>query len=236
MKGQSRRSSWLLLLLVILVLYGWDYYRGLRTGQITPALPVQMHPSKGQYVASRLVALIAGHEGSDVGATCPDGLTEVAVNRQIAHATAAILRDANTDVLILQEYDPRLEGLRADALVAIHADSCVPRQGFKVARWVKSPDPGRDEVLVACLVHAYQTQTGLPLDTRTITEDMTEYHAFRKIAPTTPAAIIEVGYLGGDRRLLTQEPERPALGIAEGLACFFKWREEQPRVGERPSR
>lgn len=235
MKARNRWSPWVALILMALLLYGWDYYRGLRSGEITPALPVEMPPAKAQLVRSRLVALIAGHEGYDSGATCPDGLKEVDVNRSIAHLTAHILRQAGTDVWILAEYDERLQGLQADALVAIHADSCIARQGFKVARWEESPAPGRDEVLVACLVQAYQAQTGLPLDTRTITADMTQYHAFRKIAATTPAAIIEVGYLGGDRTLLTEKPEHAALGIAEGLACFFEWAAGQNNMPSTPS-
>lgn len=226
MRERNRWSAWVVLALLALLLYGWDYYRSLKSGEIAPALPVEMPPAKAQLVRSRLVALIAGHTGYDSGATCPDGLKEVDVNRTIAQLTAQILRQAGTEVWILAEYDERLEGLQADALVAIHADSCIARRGFKVARWEKSPAPGRDEVLVACLVQAYQAQTGLPLDSRTVTTDMTQYHAFRKIAATTPAAIIEVGYLGGDRALLTEKPEQAAMGIAEGLACFFEWADQ----------
>jgi N-acetylmuramoyl-L-alanine amidase len=53
---------------------------------------------------------------------------------------------------------------------------------------------------------------------------MTGYHAFRRVSPRTPAAIIEVGFLGGDQRLLAQA-EAPARGIADGVICFL---ESQP--------
>ena len=55
----------------------------------------------------------------------------------------------------------------------------------------------------------------------TITENMTEYHAFRKINPQTPAAILELGFLGGDHDLLVHQPERLARGVGDGLLCFL---------------
>jgi hypothetical protein len=51
---------------------------------------------------------------------------------------------------------------------------------------------------------------------------MTEYHAFRRIAATTPAAILELGFLGGDGALLTEQPELPARGVSDAILCFLK--------------
>ena len=51
---------------------------------------------------------------------------------------------------------------------------------------------------------------------------MTYYHAFRKVLPTTPTAILELGFLGGDARLLTEEPELAAAGIRESIFCFLR--------------
>ncbi len=56
----------------------------------------------------------------------------------------------------------------------------------------------------------------------TITEDMTEYHAFRRIRSQTPAAILELGFLGGDQGLLVRSPEKSARGVADGLLCFLE--------------
>lgn len=221
--GSRNASLGLVLLVLLLALwYGARYYQDLKSGRISPVLPARVPGAAAAALRGRSVALLAGHAGFDTGALCPDGLSEVEVNRRIAEEAARLLRDAGSRVLLLEEYDPRLDRLRADALVAIHADSCIPRRGFKVARWIESPAPRRDDVLVRCLVEAYQARTLLPQDPVTITEDMTAYHAFRKVAPTTAAAIIEVGYLGGDRELLTRNPRVCALGIAEGLACFFQ--------------
>jgi N-acetylmuramoyl-L-alanine amidase len=51
---------------------------------------------------------------------------------------------------------------------------------------------------------------------------MSRYHAFREIAATTPAAIIETGFLKADRELLTQRADRAAAGIVAGIECFHQ--------------
>ncbi|MCD6291747.1 MAG: N-acetylmuramoyl-L-alanine amidase [Anaerolineae bacterium] len=174
----------------------------------------------------RKVGLIAGHTGSDSGAVCPDGLREVDVNHAIAVRLAERLRQAGLQVDVLGEFDDRLPGYRADALLSIHADSCIDATGFKVARASFSIIPDADDRLVACLYRMYGETTGLPRHQSSITHDMTQYHAFRVIDPRTPAAIIETGFLGGDRRLLTKEQDRVVYGLARGIICFLKG--EQP--------
>lgn len=170
------------------------------------------------------VGVIAGHAGSDSGAVCEDGLQEVDVNRSIAERVAALLREDGFQVDELAEFDVRLNGYRADALVSIHADSCnIPgRSGFKVARAESSYIPEAEDRLLACLKDNYGRVTGLPFDPNSITYDMTRYHAYYEIDPTTPAAIIETGFLHDDRALLTEQPDLVAKGIVEGLLCFLE--------------
>ncbi len=205
-----------------LVLYGWNYYNELRSGKIKPVLPVRVDETAARTLHRHTVAIISGHHGYDTGALCKDGLAEVDVNREVARWVLQLLKGSGTRTLLLDEYDERLHGLRADVLLSIHADSCVNVSGFKVARWEQSPFPERDDRLVRCLASRYAARTGLSFDENTVTEDMTQYHAFRKIDPHTAAAIIEIGYLGGDRLLLTQKPQIIATGIVEGIACFFE--------------
>jgi len=172
--------------------------------------------------AGKRVGIVAGHSGFDSGAVCPDGLTEVEVNLAIAERTAARLRRAGALVDVLQEFDPQLQDYRADAFVSIHADSCEgDYSGFKVARVEHSAVPQAEDRLVDCLWQRYQAVTGLKPHPGSITYDMREYHAFREINPQTPGAIIEVGFLGGDRWLLTKRPELVAKGIADGILCFL---------------
>ena len=50
---------------------------------------------------------------------------------------------------------------------------------------------------------------------------MTKYHAFYEIAPETPAAIIETGFMNLDRAVLTKRADSVAKGIVDGLVCFL---------------
>jgi N-acetylmuramoyl-L-alanine amidase len=51
---------------------------------------------------------------------------------------------------------------------------------------------------------------------------MTSYHAFDEINEETTAAIIEIGFLNLDRRILTKHPDLIANGIMRGILCFVK--------------
>lgn len=177
------------------------------------------------------IGIVAGHSGAypstglpDPGSTCPDGLTELQVNQAIADLVAGGLEGAGFRVDRMTEWDERLTGYRAVALISIHADSCEwindQASGFKVAASVDSSIPDRAQRLVTCLVDRYGRDTGMTFHQGSITRDMTEYHSFNEIHSQTPAAIIETGFLNLDRRFLTEEPEVAARGIVEGVLCF----------------
>lgn len=176
-------------------------------------------------LAGRQIGIVAGHSGYDAGAVCPDGLTEAKVNMAIAERVVQALRARGATVDLLAEFDERLAGYRADAFVSIHADSCaVELSGYKVASLAsdeRASGPASAR-LADCLWRAYGAATHLPRHPDTITYDMSRYHAFREIAAGTPAAIIEVGFLKADRALLTEQPERAAAGIADGIECFLQ--------------
>lgn len=170
------------------------------------------------------VGVVAGHAGYDTGAVCPDGLSEAEVNLAIAQEVAALLTRKGYGVDLMDEYDDRLSGFRADALVSVHADSCdVPgATGFKVARVTDSAIPEDEDRLVSCLYQEYEAVTSLPRHPSSITDDMTSYHAFREIDHYTPGAIIETGFLLDDRDLLLNRPKLAARGIAAGVVCFLE--------------
>jgi N-acetylmuramoyl-L-alanine amidase len=176
-----------------------------------------------QNLTDRQIGIVAGHSGNDSGAVCIDGLTEESVNQTIADLVAEELKRHGARVDVLKEFDERLQGYRADAFVSIHADSCRTDRdsltGYKVASLEGGSEASAQ--LANCLWKTYTTATGLKPHEATITSDMRDYHAFREIAPDTPAAIIETGFLYADRAILTQHPERPAAGIAEGIECFL---------------
>ncbi|MGI6368947.1 MAG: N-acetylmuramoyl-L-alanine amidase [Anaerolineae bacterium] len=171
---------------------------------------------------SATVGILAGHWKNDSGAVCEDGLTEVEINLAVAQAVVEKLRAEGIDAELLPEFDRRLNGYRSRVFVAIHTDSCVSLSGFKVARMTHANDPEAEDRLVQLLTSSYGQATGLEPHKDTITEDMRQYHALRRISPDTAGAIIELGFMGGDRALLTTHPEWAATGIARGIVAWLQ--------------
>jgi N-acetylmuramoyl-L-alanine amidase len=178
------------------------------------------------------IGIVAGHSGphpdtglNDPGAECDDGLTELEVNEAIAAHAVRQLEDAGAEVDLLQEFDERLYGYRAAALVSIHADACTyindQATGYKVSRSFQSSVPDLAQRLVSCIVDRYGKATGLRFHPGSITQDMTQYHSFFEIHNQTPAAIIETGFLYLDRDFLTENPEQVARGITDGILCYL---------------
>jgi N-acetylmuramoyl-L-alanine amidase len=219
-RGLERRVMLLFLLLLgVLAAVAWA------GGDSGPAAlwlsDMGNRPADRTALDGRRIGIVSGHRGHDSGAVCDDGRQEAETVAAIAHHVERRLSRAGAQVDLLDEYDPRLINYAADALVSIHADSCIERSGFKIARWELSAMHAEEDRLVRCLSDSYAAATGLPFDADTITDDMTLYHAFRKLALDTPAAIVETGFLGGDWGLIGRRPAVAADGIVDGLVCFF---------------
>lgn len=193
--------------------------------QPTP-LPTDIHQVR--------IGIIAGHSGSpqdatfdvDPGAVCPDGLTELSINEEVARKVVEALQRDRYNVDLMEEFDPRLENYHADALVSIHTNDCsdygAAGTGYNVAAAAaRQTTRGADERLLSCLIEQYGATTGLPRHFG-ITADMTEYHTFGEVSIDTPTAIIELGYMRNDRAILTENPELVAQGIANGIRCFLR--------------
>lgn len=188
---------------------------------------------------ARSVALISGHAGNDSGAVCTDAngntvVTEAEINASVAELAAQRLRRAGADVLILAEYDERLAGLQADVLLSLHADSCIDASGYKAARHADSPIGAIEDQFVRCIDQVYPAVTGLTRHADTITHNMTFYHAFRRIDPQTPAAILELGFIGGDQDLLVNQTELVAQGVADSILCFLAEESEPADANPNP--
>lgn len=174
------------------------------------------------------IGIVAGHNGpqNDPGAVCPNGITENMVNRDIATRVKVGLEASGFRVDLLNEYDPRLQGYQALALVSIHNDSCAfinnLATGYKVAGAVDTGAPDESKKLVACLTDRYAKDTGLPFHANSVTPDMTSYHTFYEVNAATPIAIIETGFLNLDFKLLTEQPQRVAQGVIDGIICYVK--------------
>ena len=196
--------------------------RPTRTPQATNT--PQLSPTPSPTPRPQKIGVVAGHWKSDVGAMCDDGLQEVTINLDVASSVVAILQDRGYDAELLAEFAPELQGYVADTFVSIHADACnVPEaSGFKVARVASSAIPDQEDHLVACLITEYARTTGLDFHRNSITYDMTVYHAFNESDPETPGAIIELGFMGADRVLLTDDSYKVAQGVAQGIICFLE--------------
>jgi N-acetylmuramoyl-L-alanine amidase len=103
------------------------------------------------------IGIVAGHSGNDSGAVCRDEtgdvtLTEADVNQKIAALVQQKLNAQGFQVDLLNEFDTRLNGYRAVALVSIHNDSCdfINEQatGFKVSAALNTRDANRASRLI----------------------------------------------------------------------------------------
>ena len=195
---------------------------------LTPQ-PSGSNPAAGSVQPALRIGVVSGHAGNDSGAVCVDStgkvtLTEADVNLKIATLVQKKLVDRGFQVDLLNEFDTRLNGYRAVAIVSIHNDSCQyindQATGFKVAAALNTRDANRANRLLACLVDRYHTGTGLPFHAGSITADMTSYHAFSEIDPSTVAAIIETGFLNLDQEILTQHTDQVADGVVNGILCY----------------
>ena len=181
------------------------------------------------------IGIVVGHWGdeNDPGAVCPDGLTELKINQDVAALVQKYLDAEGFDIDLLKEFDPRLNGYKALALVSIHADSCdyINNQatGFKVAASLSSSRPDKTARLTACLRNRYNQRTSLTLH-NSVTPDMSSYHAFSEIDDDTPAIIIETGFMNLDRQILTQQPALIAQGIADGILCYIYNEDISPQL------
>jgi N-acetylmuramoyl-L-alanine amidase len=170
------------------------------------------------------VGIIAGHKGFDSGAVCADGVTEAEVNSDLADRLAANLTARGIRAEVLEEFDSRLAGYSATALISIHADSCEYindlASGFKIS----GSNQTDSSQLSICIENAYRASTNLAYHANTITADMANYHAFREIGSGTPAIIIEVGFMNMDRELLTANTDPVVIGLINGVTCFLEQR------------
>ncbi|MDQ7027191.1 MAG: N-acetylmuramoyl-L-alanine amidase [Anaerolineae bacterium] len=187
------------------------------------------------------IGIVTGHRGpeNDPGAVCADGLTEAEINFSVSQIVVRDLRTRGFTVDLLDEFDPRLRGFQGAALVSLHSNDCTDygegvATGYMVARAAARPSGGFDDVLAECIALYYGRSTQKER-LFTLTLDMTDYHSFREIHATTPAVIVELGFLRNDRELLTQRQDLIAEGIINGILCFFNGENPIPALTATPS-
>ncbi len=184
----------------------------------------------------RRIGIISGHHGRgqnldyDPGAVCYDEygrvqLREETINFAVATRVVDNLEALNFTVDMLDEFDPRLVDYRADALVSIHANSCIDFgevvSGYIVSKSDARPDTGTDVFLRECIALNYAAN--IPLERSfNETEDMINNHAWRKIHPLTPGVILEMGFMLADQEILTTQHDLLAHAITMGILCYIE--------------
>ncbi len=194
--------------------------------QANPQSVAQAQPTAVSNAAANRIGIVAGHWQNDSGSVCADGLTEQEVNLKIATLVQEKLTALGYQVDLLSEFDDRLMQYKGIVLISIHNDSCDyvnnEATGFKVAAAMHSAYPEKANRLTACMVDRYRRATGMTFHASSITNDMTNYHAFDEINTETTAAIIETGFLNLDRKILIEHPDIIAQGIVDGILCYIR--------------
>jgi hypothetical protein len=197
----------------------WTVVRGRIAGP--PRVAIQVGHWRADEHPDELAALRVS-TGASVA-----GLREVDLNLAVAEALARRLADAGVDATLVPATVP--PGLRADVLLAVHADASAEpdRRGYKSAHAVPSRN-GREPLLKAAVDAAYLRASGLPDDHANVTGAMLDYYAFahhrlRHAAHrATAGLIVELGYLShpGDRAWLG-DPERVAAALSDGVLRYL---------------
>lgn len=201
------------------------------TTEAKPSTPEPQLAGESAAISEKAIriGLVSGHWKNDSGAVCEDGLKEADINLLVATSVLKSLKEQGYQVDLLAEFDEKLSGYQADALVSIHADSCdyinAQATGYKVGSSMANPHPDRSARLTACLRSRYGEATGLPVHSQSMTTDMTSYHAFGEINEDTTAAIIEIGFLNLDREYLVENTDQITVGIVNGLLCYLNQEE-----------
>jgi N-acetylmuramoyl-L-alanine amidase len=155
------------------------------------------------------------------------GVAEWELNLDVARRAATLLEEQGIDVDVLPATVP--PGYRADVFLALHADGDPAGRlsGFKAARYRASALPELDDALVGTIEREYGLATGLSIDPH-VSRNMLGYYAFSRrlthaIAPTTPAAILELGFMtsGVDLRTLLGRRDAVATGVARAVLRFL---------------
>ena len=175
------------------------------------------------------VGIIPGHQETDIGEVCSDGLTEREVNKSIADSVKRFLVKDGYSAQVFSDFDQRLIDYQALVAIVIHTDSCQYindyATGFKLAPAFRQADKEiaqKTEQLIECLKIEYESKTKLAFHKGSQTLDMTIYNSFGEISKVTPIVIMDAGFLNLDRDLLTQQTDLIAEGISNGLQCFFR--------------
>lgn len=157
-----------------------------------------------------------------------NGVNEVDINTAIGHAVAAELAQHGVLVDVLPAAIPA--GYRADAVVAIHADSTTDptRRGYKSAHFAPARNP-HEAILKVEIDRQFLYTANRFNDDHNVSGNMLHYYAFdhrsffHAVDPRTPALLIETGYISHPEELRFLQDERTvAVLISNGIMSYLR--------------
>ena len=187
----------------------------------------------------RTIGIQAGHGNGDSGFSfCPIGekiysmydvYDEASLNLKIAKAVVRALQRDGYNANLFIDDDPKIQGLRADAFVAIHASQGTPgTSGYKVARLGGKKGSGLNgsgdasDRLAEEISKVYEGVLFKDTVLDRFTEDLLNSRALEQIDPNTPGAVIEVGHLCDDLiTLVSFADDIVAESIVNGIERFL---------------
>lgn len=194
---------------------------------VTSQQPLRVGIQAGHWKANELPDELARLRGSTGGRSA--GISETDITLAVASRVIELLGSLGVQADLLPATVP--PGYAADAFVAIHADGTgdADVRGFKLATPWRASAASRH--LLDTMREEYASASGIPAGGAP-SIDMRGYYAFAGrhpyiIAPTTPAIILEMGFLtnAADRSALVERQEYLAIGVANGIIRYLNERD-----------
>lgn len=171
------------------------------------------------------IGILAGHWENSPGEVCSDGIIESDVNHDIALRVVQLLENQGYQIDLFPEYDLEFLNYEGTAFISLYSGSCAenppPASGFKIGASYLAQNPDEIDRLATCISQEYQNAVNLPFTYEVIDSEHASHHIFRDIAANTPAVRLEMGSLKTDRRILINQADDAAQGIAAGILCFL---------------
>jgi len=176
------------------------------------------------------ICIDPGHSGPIEPGACAGGVTEAAVNLQIAKLLAKILEKAGHKVMLTREDDIEDDSLswrceaawkfRADIFISIHCNSSASAEAHGTETWYyETSERGRS--LARCI------QSALIANCRTTDRGVKANDDWTVLEETAcPAVLVELAFISNDkdREMLVDKflQRQCAVGIANGIEQFGK--------------
>lgn len=202
-------------------------------------VPPVVEPTFTPGLAGKVIALDAGHGGSDVGAIGPTGVTEKSVTLRIAKAVQQLLQEEEAQVLMTRTTDTEVSkkkakasdieelqarcdvanNQKADIFISIHMDSFTNSSPSGTTGYYYGSGTKAGQRLAKLVSEEIVGSIG------TGNRGIKSCNFYVVKHTTMPATLVEVAFISNQReeRLLNSEEgiKKAAQGIVNGLKKFF---------------